>query len=1655
MRTIKLGLAAAGCAFSLVMTLPVSAGPAVSQIAMTTNMVRSLTQKQQAHQAAFVLAANATTPGDGFPLTAAPAAGSGPVGGGLIPAAFGAPQTDGYGTRLGYCAWDNGPVTNTTGYIAGTNSVSAATLAVVTAGADNVFQTTCAQIALGQAAAGDDFYVSYTAGQILAGINGTTAIGNSVATLADLNALSAGIPNGQVRLVTASNLLYRFNGTSWVQITDGAQWLSANGTGDIWHTTGNVGIGTSTPVRSLSVSSTAVPVSLQSSGTRNGIDLLDSSGTVVNAFFGYEPLGNVARIDVPTAGGSISLTTAGGGIVIDSAGVLRAPQGAVVGPLTAASLNTPLIQTAGPLQINAASVAIAAPVSVGSTLDVSGVLTANGGIATTSINASGTISAANVLAGTGTYSGLLTANGGLVASGATFTGPVSAGLITASQIVVNGNLSASTAQFTGAVTTGPLVASSVTAGTGTFSGVINANGGINTTSITASGNITAATATVTGSLSAGDANITNNLNVGGVLSAASGSITGTLNVGSLVSQGNISGVNGVFSGALTSASVNTGSVTASGAVSAQTLQVTGVSNLANVNVSGIQSSGSLVFNGAPTVPQIQTSGGNFLQLSAPANPGIFTPTNTISLNTNGSLAIPGLIYGASNLSGAGYRTALIAGTGTGMANATGGNGYVEIVGGGGTSTWTNFTLRPRWLWRGGINLQAGLAAADAGATYFNGSKIELNGSNGTSSANGKGNGSTISLTAGSGPNSLGTLNTGSSIGLGGATPGNGGNVSITSGSSNDPAAKSGTISLNAGSGIDQSNNSLLGAAVILTGGGVGQVASASLSGGSFGGVNFGGAISVVGGGNDGSGSVNITGGQSASYTAGNVMLTGGASTSSWAGSVYLTGGTSGMPGGNGNIEFIWGNTEVLRIANNSGITFTSSYGTASNPQIYGLGYDLFLSANQVPSAFNTFKFSASGVFSAPNDAIINGVSFGRGSGVANNIAIGNGSLSNAPSGSLNIAIGTNTLRTISNSTGNIALGDSAGSNLTLGNYNVFVGGFDGANGFSPLSSNAYSNVVAISDGSGTVVGFTSDASRQNTTWGRSAMQSLVSGTLNSAFGASAYYSATSGSSNTLIGAQSGYWATTGSSNTGVGTYALYGLNDSSNNTAIGYMAGYTKSPNGGNTYVGAQSAMNGTGGSNTGLGYQSLYWVTGNNNTAIGYNAGSQINSGSNNVIIGGFSGYNTGPDIRSLSNNIVLSDGAGVVRQFINSNGFVGINNWAPSVTLDVVGDSKVSATGLFGGKVSINTTSINSSYALYVAGAAGATGGFTTASDMRYKTNITPITSAMSIISKLQGVRYNYNSSAFPGLNFSNARQIGVIAQQVEPFVPELVMTDANGFKSVNYAQFTALLIEGMKELQARQASGVSLVDEWNKSSDDLGRLFFETKGKTIIKGYGATPFQVRNGQDATIATFKANGDLDLGGSISLGGDMPSISFGGHGNMLSSDAPGQIVVSSSKVARASVRLQFAPSGAAANAANRVWGYLIGDESGVGLADQTGKALLLARSDGVGSNVRVNGSLTVGDVGQAVINFTNGHALISGSDGVFQISSEKGIRIFNPNTKQTVMAVSGDGSINTLGSVTASRFVPTEVVSTYQACVGKEGSLARDSENRIVVCTP
>ena len=111
----------------------------------------------------------------------------------------------------------------------------------------------------------------------------------------------------------------------------------------------------------------------------------------------------------------------------------------------------------------------------------------------------------------------------------------------------------------------------------------------------------------------------------------------------------------------------------------------------------------------------------------------------------------------------------------------------------------------------------------------------------------------------------------------------------------------------------------------------------------------------------------------------------------------------------------------------------------------------------------------------------------------------------------------------------------------------------------------------------------------------------------------------------------------------------------------------------------ALGSNNGGDGHNISIGQLSNYGVTsGQYNTSIGDRAGQNITSGSYNVLLGAYNGNQNGLDIRALSNNIVLSDGAGNIRQYINSSGNVGIKTTIITEALTVAG--VVSATSFYG---------------------------------------------------------------------------------------------------------------------------------------------------------------------------------------------------------------------------------------------------------------------------------------------------------------------------------------------------------------------------------------
>ena len=83
---------------------------------------------------------------------------------------------------------------------------------------------------------------------------------------------------------------------------------------------------------------------------------------------------------------------------------------------------------------------------------------------------------------------------------------------------------------------------------------------------------------------------------------------------------------------------------------------------------------------------------------------------------------------------------------------------------------------------------------------------------------------------------------------------------------------------------------------------------------------------------------------------------------------------------------------------------------------------------------------------------------------------------------------------------------------------------------------------------------------------------------------------------------------------------------------------------------------------------------------------------------------------------------------------------------------------------------------------------------SDKRYKDNIVNISNPLDKLNKINGVSFTWNKISHKE---TGKKDIGVIAQEIEKILPEIVETRENGYKAVDYPKLTALLIEAVKEL------------------------------------------------------------------------------------------------------------------------------------------------------------------------------------------------------------------------------------------------------------------
>jgi putative lipoic acid-binding regulatory protein len=100
------------------------------------------------------------------------------------------------------------------------------------------------------------------------------------------------------------------------------------------------------------------------------------------------------------------------------------------------------------------------------------------------------------------------------------------------------------------------------------------------------------------------------------------------------------------------------------------------------------------------------------------------------------------------------------------------------------------------------------------------------------------------------------------------------------------------------------------------------------------------------------------------------------------------------------------------------------------------------------------------------------------------------------------------------------------------------------------------------------------------------------------------------------------------------------------------------------------------------------------------------------------------------------------------------------------------------------------NPSETLHVSGNILSTGDINSNSDIKLKTNIKTIPDALEKVLSMRGVE-------FDRIDLEGKHQIGVIAQEIEEVLPDLV-TENDGIKSVSYGNITAVLIEAIKVQQ-----------------------------------------------------------------------------------------------------------------------------------------------------------------------------------------------------------------------------------------------------------------
>ncbi|MGB3130024.1 MAG: tail fiber domain-containing protein, partial [Saprospiraceae bacterium] len=127
----------------------------------------------------------------------------------------------------------------------------------------------------------------------------------------------------------------------------------------------------------------------------------------------------------------------------------------------------------------------------------------------------------------------------------------------------------------------------------------------------------------------------------------------------------------------------------------------------------------------------------------------------------------------------------------------------------------------------------------------------------------------------------------------------------------------------------------------------------------------------------------------------------------------------------------------------------------------------------------------------------------------------------------------------------------------------------------------------------------------------------------------------------------------------------------------------------------------------------------------------------------------------------------------------------------------------------------------------------GTITPSDVRFKENVKNLNHSLEKIQNLRGVSYNHKAKFIKSHGLKEGNQIGFIAQELEKIFPEFVETGSDGYKAVDYAKLTPVLVEAIKEQQNEIAELKKQNQKLTEKTSEIDALKAEIESiKSLLK-------------------------------------------------------------------------------------------------------------------------------------------------------------------------------------------------------------------------------